>query len=76
MVSDLSKQKAVAQAKNKLRLISAQVDYLAPITNPVKQHPLKSVGIAFAAGIAANKISIKGLPPSLLGLLINTITKL
>ncbi len=76
MGSRLSEQEAVVLAKNKLRLASAQVDYFAAITNPVKQHPLTSVGVAFAAGIVASRVSKKGSSTSLIGLLISTIMKL
>ena len=70
------KPQSVMEAKQQLRVSSAKIDYLAPVTTPIKQHPIKSVAGAFAAGVALNKISKNGLPPSLFTLLITAVSKL
>jgi hypothetical protein len=76
LASHVSEQKAVEQAKNKLRMTFSQVDYMGAITEPVRQHPLKSVGIAFAAGVWASDASKNGLSSNLVNLLVNTLIKL
>lgn len=53
---------AVEQAKQRLRSLSTTIDHLSII----KEHPIKSVGIAFLAGVALNAAQKgKSLPPSL-----------
>ena len=76
MVSDIGKQKAVEQAKNNLRLVSSQVDYLAPIKKPVVEHPWKSIGLAFVSGYAVNRAQKGNISPGLINLLFNAVTKL
>ena len=70
------KPQSVTEAKQQLRIASTNVDYLAPFVNPIKQHPITSVAGAFVAGVAFNKISKNGLPPSLFSLLITVASKL
>ena len=70
------KPQSVMEAKQQLRVASTNIDYLAPITKPIQQNPIKSVACAFAAGVLLNKISKNGLPPSLFSLLITMASKL
>ncbi len=64
---------AVEEAKQRLRGLSASVDHLSII----KDHPIKSVGIAFLAGVALNAAQKgKPLPPSLFELGIQLLKRL
>lgn len=62
MDSHSNESLAVEQAKQRLRSLSVSINYL----NVIKEHPIKSVGIALLAGVALNAVQKgKPLPPSL-----------
>lgn len=62
----------VAIAKQRLRASSQQIDYLAP----VKNHPVASIGVAFAAGMLLRRTSKGRLPPGLLGIGLQLLKRL
>ncbi len=67
-----AKPQTVTEAKQQLRAVSRQTDYLAP----VKTHPVASVGAAFMAGVLLQKAGKGGLPPSLLSIGLQLLKKL
>lgn len=67
-----AKPQTVAEAKQQLRAVARQTDYLAP----VKKHPLASIGVAFVAGMFWRKAGKNGLPPGLLSVGFQLLKKL
>ena len=73
MVSNAPKPKAVDEAKARLRAVTTQSpDYIQFI----RQHPVGSAGVAFAAGILLRKLGKLGIPPSLFSLGLQLLKKL
>jgi len=70
------KPQSVNDAKNQLRKVTTEINYLSPIINPIKARPIKSATTAFMAGVALNRLAKNGLPPSLLSLMIAAMKRL
>jgi len=49
------KPQSVNDAKNQLRKVTTEINYLSPIINPIKARPIKSATTAFMAGVALNR---------------------
>lgn len=67
-----AKPQTVTEAKQQLRAVTRQTDYLAP----VKKHPVASIGAAFMAGMFLQKAGKGSLPPDLLSVGLQLLKKL
>nr|CAA6830096.1 MAG: Unknown protein [uncultured Thiotrichaceae bacterium] len=67
-----AKPQTVIEAKQQLRAVTRQTDYLTP----VKNHPVASIGAAFMAGMLLQKAGKGGLPPGLLSVGLQLLKKL
>lgn len=72
MVSPLHPSPTVAEAKQRLRVTSERIDYLAP----VKRHPLEAAGAAFLTGLLWKRLGNNHLPPGLLTLAVQILKRL
>ncbi|HPE62408.1 MAG: hypothetical protein KDI15_07625 [Thiothrix sp.] len=69
---ELSAEHRVEAAKQRLRAMSEQVDYLGPI----RQHPLAFTGTAFVTGLLWQRLSRHKLTPGMLALAVQLFKKL
>lgn len=73
MVGNAPKPKTVDEAKARLRAVTTQSpDYIQFI----RQHPVGSASVAFAAGMLLPKLGKFGLPPSLFSVGLKLLSKL